>query len=99
VASIQRFFLAQCIYDDESQHEAIGNALNGVITSSRWVHAVEKPQIGEANPEALAAWRDSFLPLAATIKHRGFCEEREWRLISDGVPDINSKWKFRAGQS
>src|SRR4029450_4455178 len=47
----------------------------------------------------IGAWSEGFAPLAPTIKHPAFHEEREWRLISAPIPFGDDQWRVRAGRS
>jgi len=98
-AAMEGFRLAQCLYDDASQREAITRVLERVRQSVRWTQAVERPGNDDTYREAIRAWSESFAPLAPTIKHQAFHEEQEWRLISASIPFGDSRWQMRAGRS
>jgi hypothetical protein len=95
----QGFRLAQCLYDEASQREAITRVLEHVRQSVRWTQALEQPGDDDAYRGAVRAWSDHFAPLAPTIKHWAFPEEQEWRLISAPIPFGDSRWQVRAGRS
>jgi hypothetical protein len=98
-AMMQRFFLAPCLYDDESQDKAIEQVLDAFMKSSSWIRALEHPEDDDSRRAVILAWSDILLPWAATIKHRGFREEWEWRLVSPLIPWGDPQCLVRVGRS
>jgi hypothetical protein len=96
---VQGFGLARCLYDDESQRNAIEDALDKFMESGVWNHARENPEQDDSCQAVSRDWRDRFLQLAPIIKHWGFKEEREWRLISAPIPWGDPRCLVRVGRS
>ena len=90
---------APCIYDWESQLEAIESLLDKVMTSERWAHVLENRGDEHSYLRAQEVWLREFLLLAPALKHRAFREEREWRLISQPIEMLDSSLRYRAGRS
>jgi len=95
----QGFGFAQCLYDDDSQTQAIARVLADVRRSIRWTQALAHGAPDDAYRAAVTVWLDTFTQLAPTIKHRAFHEEQEWRLISAPMPFEDGRWRVRAGRS
>jgi hypothetical protein len=98
-AAKQGFSLARCLYDEESQREAITQALEAMRQLALWIRALERPGDRLMYRRLMRAWWDMFAPLAPTIKHQAFRDEQEWRLISAPVPFEDARWRVRAGRS
>lgn len=94
IAKFNEFRLGRCIYDSSSQHAL----LTALITElqSRFDHAVP------ATPENYNIHFDQYvsdiLQVLSLIKHKAFEEEKEWRLISNLLPDASTKIDFRLGE-
>jgi hypothetical protein len=87
VAKDQGYLIAKCIYEEEQKLELIDEFL-----SDRTKESVTKQDIDLL---AVIAAND-FLVIAAMMKHQGFAEEREWRLISTSSRDDTSHVKYRS---
>jgi hypothetical protein len=101
-ASRQRFHLAPCLYDETTQRERLKDVLTEVMTSARWLRALEEPSPDDSYPyqRAVDAWLDRFMPVAPTLKHRAFHDEQEWRLISTATwRGVDPRLQLRAGRS
>lgn len=98
-AGIERFSLLQCCYEYEDQREIIRHVLNEVMNSARWTQTLEEFQNEDLYHRAAELWFESFVPVAPIIKHGGFSEEREWRLISKPLSLTDPRRRVRAGRS
>jgi hypothetical protein len=100
-ADAQGFQLVQCIYDRDAQ----------VLLVNEWLDLVLATKEGNEDPPSTShpsqsyyshfrAKEEAFLKVAARMKHPGFSEEREWRLVSKVGRDLRDpKLKFRAGRT
>ncbi|MDP1525468.1 MAG: DUF2971 domain-containing protein [Rhodocyclaceae bacterium] len=87
VAKSQGYLIAKCIYEEEQKIKLLNEFVSHKVSES----ATEK------NIDLLAACvANDFLVMAAMMKHQGFSEEREWRLISTTSRDDPSHIKYRS---
>ena len=96
---MQGFYLAQCLYDDEEQCELIRDVLNGLMNSVVWTRALDELETDQLSQRPAELWHQRFVPSAPIIKHGGFREEHEWRLISRPISCTDPQWKVRPGRS
>ncbi len=96
---MQGFHLAQCVYEYEAQRAVIRETLNRVMRSVLWTQALKELEPDHLCQRAAELWLERFVPLAPIIKHGGFHEEREWRLISPTISCTDRQWKVRSGRS
>lgn len=80
--------LVKCTYLEREQEQAI----RGLLTS--FLPDASKSDI------AATSWRaiQALVRLAPTIKHSGFAEEQEWRLVSPPIDARNPEYDFRPGK-
>jgi len=100
-ADAQSFQLVKCIYNRELQTQLV----------NRWVDLVLATKDDKEDPPSSShpsqsyyshfrANEESFLQVAARMKHPGFSEEQEWRLVSKvGRNQLDPGLKFRAGRT
>jgi Protein of unknown function (DUF2971) len=98
-SGMQQFGLARCLYEDKDQRKAIDGVLDEFMKSPSWIRALEHLGEDDSRSAVIGAWRDRFLPLAVTIKHPAFQEEREWRLMSTLIQVDDPRCRVRAGRS
>lgn len=91
-------FLAQCVYDEETQETVIEDLIAAVESfSADQRHAGASPDRVYREAYKLLG---KYMPLVAPIlKHGSFEEEAEWRLICLGTSFENSEPLFRMGKS
>jgi hypothetical protein len=90
LARRNKFRLVKCLYDDSCQRERIWSFLASLCTQVKSeLEASRKPQRSEILRQLLgdhdAIWEHhvEIVRCAAELKHRGFSEELEWRLVSE----------------
>jgi hypothetical protein len=100
-ALLQYFSLAPCLYEYEAQHELIGHVLSEVMSLDLWTAGLQELEADDLFRRAVELWQERFVPLASRIKHWGFREEREWRLISRPITIsyTDRRWTVRPGRS
>jgi hypothetical protein len=79
--------LVQCVYGQREQQALIRSLLDGAI--AKLTAAIDKH-----------SWRtvQQLVALAPKLKHSGFAEEREWRLVSPPIDARNPEYDFRPGK-
>jgi hypothetical protein len=93
--SAQNFFLAKCIYAYEAQKLLVNEyVIQPAIRDFEKLGA--EPSV-EARQPLIKQFRSRFYQLAPKIKHPGFAEEREWRLISRPISIPHAQHRFRVG--
>jgi hypothetical protein len=95
------FNLIRCVYNQEEQETLCKYLVDGFIE----VMAFEKDVVAEKNVESkLRAffqayqWRLALALITSALKHNGFEEEKEWRLVSQHPDDLLRKIAFRPGR-
>jgi|ERR1035437_672862 hypothetical protein len=80
--------LGRCVYDGDEQEKYLHTSLSNLISQAVKLEYAEpwRSQYDPANPESAEsfAWQlySSLLQSAALMKHSGFSEEKEWRLVT-----------------
>jgi len=94
----QGFGLRRCVYEPEEQKKLLSallqHALGAVPTGS-----VNAEHFDAVNHCILMDCIQGFILLAPMIKAPHFCGEHEWRLVSQSISSIDSRWRLRAGRS
>jgi Protein of unknown function (DUF2971) len=100
-ADVQGFQLVKCIYDRDLQTLLVNDWLDLVLaTKDDKQEPPSKSHPSQSYHAHFRAHEESFLQVAARMKHSGFSEEREWRLVSKVGRDLRDpKLKFRAGKT
>lgn len=100
-ADAQEFQLVKCIYDREMQILLVNEWLDLVLATMD--DKEDPPSQSHPSQSYHSHFRsneETFLQVAARMKHSGFSEEREWRLVSKVGRDLRDpKLKFRAGRT
>lgn len=95
VTTIEKFYLAPCIYDRSKQRELIRALVEEVleqnIDGTPWDDKHHFPKGG-----SLCAYLHRYAPI---LKDPSFKEEREWRIISTPLANSFERFGFRAGSS
>lgn len=86
IANTQGYRLARCVYREEEKKEIVEEFLNAKMRES----AKEQPDV-----LAMTSAND-FLLIAAMMKHEGFSEENEWRLISNDSRMVTKNIRYRS---
>ncbi len=90
--------LVRCIYGDEEQRQTARDLLETHIEG--WIKRPKTPsgiRNSSAKVSAALSFRVQSAILAASMKHRAFSDEKEWRLL--GVFRDTTNYRFRAGKS
>jgi hypothetical protein len=87
VANAQGYLIAKCIYEETLKKELIDEFISNKVHESTTELNIDLLAILAAN---------EFLIIAAMMKHQGFSEEKEWRLISTTSRDDPSQIKYRS---
>jgi len=87
IAHSQGYIIAKCIYEEAQKTELINEFIQQKIRDSVIEPNIDLMAIMAAN---------EFLTIAAMLKHQGFSEEQEWRLISTTCRDDPSQIKYRS---
>jgi len=87
------FSLEQCIYDQDEQKDLLREAIRTWSEENR--DCDDKP--GQMRNSLAPVY--ALVRLSARLKHRSFCEEREWRLVSNLIPAGHACVAFREGRS
>jgi len=100
-ADAQGFQLVKCIYDRELQVLLVNDWLDLVLaTKDDKEDGPSQSHPSQSYHSHFQANEESFLQVAARMKHPGFSEEREWRLVSRVGRDLRDpKLKFRAAKT
>jgi len=100
-ADAQGFQLVKCIYEREPQIALVNDWVNVVLaTKHDKEDGPSKSHPSQSYHSHFRANEEAFLKVAARMKHFGFSEEREWRLVSRVGRDLRDpKLKFRAGKT
>jgi hypothetical protein len=100
-ADAQGFQLVKCIYARELQILLVNEWLNRVLaTKDDKEDPPFKSHPSQSYHSHFRVNEETFLQIAARMKHSGFSEEREWRLVSRVGRDLRDpKLKFRAGKT
>jgi len=91
------FFLLPCIYDSRKQTDLVDlvmdDFLNQVIKATR-------AREGSSSFKGIVhTFFDDCVFLATILKHPSFWEEREWRIVTQPIPDTNNQIGVRPGKS
>lgn len=98
-ADSQGFQLVKAIYDRDLQLLLVNEWLD-VVLATKQDKEDSKCHPSQSYHPHFRDNEEAFLQVAARMKHRGFAEEREWRLISKVGRDLQDpKLKFRAGKT
>jgi hypothetical protein len=88
VAAGRHFHLHPCIYDENDQREAIREIFTKQFEGYRKAAKRQPKYKNDLITNYVEAFRTLFIRRAPLIKHHGFREEREWRLVSPAIgPD------------
>lgn len=87
VANRQGYLVAQCIYEEGLKKELLNEFISHKVRESATAPNIDLLAVTAAN---------DFLVIAAMMKHQGFSEEKEWRLISTTSRDDPSQIKYRS---
>jgi hypothetical protein len=100
-ADAQGFQLVKCIYERELQIALVNDWVNLVLaTKDDKEDGPSQSHPSQSYHSYFRANEEAFLKVAARMKHPGFSEEREWRLVSRVGRDLRDpKLKFRAGKT
>jgi hypothetical protein len=100
-ADAQAFQLVKCIYEQELQVALVNDWIDAVlVTKDDKEEGAPRSHPSQSYHSHFRANEEAFLKVAARMKHPGFSEEREWRLVSRVGRDLkDSKLKFRAGKT
>jgi Protein of unknown function (DUF2971) len=100
-ADAQGFQLVRCIYDREAQTLLLNEWLDLVLaTKNDKEDSPSKSHPSQSYHSHFRAHEEALLQVAARMKHPGFSEEVEWRLVSKIGRDLRDpKLKFRAGKT
>jgi hypothetical protein len=93
----QGFYLAPCVYEPTEQEQVMSELLDHVCAAFEVnvsSHTTDEDKFVEQHATEFA---QQFVSLAPIIKHVGFHEEAEWRMISQ--PIAKSQLKFRSDKS
>ena len=100
-ADAQGFQLVQCIYGRDAQTVLVNEWLDLVLATKD--DKADPPSTSHPSQSYYSHFRaneEAFLQVAARMKHPGFSEETEWRLVSKVGRDLcDPKLKFRAGKT
>jgi hypothetical protein len=100
-ADAQGFQLVSCIYDRDVQTLLVEEWIDLVLATKN--DTEDPPSASHPTQSYHSHFRskeEAFLRVAARMKHPGFSEEREWRLVSKVGRDYRDpKLKFRAGKT
>lgn len=88
--------LSPCIYDHHQQKEVLVDLIKGI--SSDYVNEIGQLFSNDAVNKYVNIFVQRFLEIAPTIKHPGFEEEKEWRIITKPINSMNENWKVRSGK-
>lgn len=88
----QSCFLARCIYDEARQQELVDKLLQ--ICREKYGAPSTEPGSERWSMGVI----NDFVFLAAVQKHRSFREEREWRFVSQEIPDGHPQMRVRQGR-
>jgi len=98
MAATQGYYLAPCVYDGKQQQAVVNELVNQQIlcyrqrTSGGDDGAKVKEEIVEA-----FSWEAT--RYCATLKHRAFKDEQEWRLVSPHIPAGDLRISYRPGRT
>lgn len=99
-AKKQGFFMAQCEYREEKQKEYITSLIEKYLSKDLNAFGVDKVD-KKTRTIKIAAFTDfwkELSSLAPIIKHKGFYEEEEWRIITESAMS-SSKVSYREGST
>ena len=100
-AEQHRFNLIRCVYDPKKQRELCQSLVESFIEGR--VHRTSCLP-GENTPSPLRVffkdyqWKLALALVMSALKHRGFEEEKEWRLVSQYPDEVNYGLSFRPGR-
>jgi Protein of unknown function (DUF2971) len=100
-ADAQGFQLVKCIYDREVQMLLVAEWLDRVLATKDDKEEPEpRSHPTQSYHSHFRTHEETFLQVAARMKHPSFSEEREWRLVSKVGRDLHDpKLRFRAGKT
>lgn len=87
IANGQGYLIAKCIYEEGLKKELLNEFIADKVRQSATEPNIDLSAVTAAN---------DFLVIAAMMKHQGFSEEKEWRLISTTSRDDPSQIKYRS---
>jgi hypothetical protein len=91
LAVAQNFYLGQCLYDSEQQHDLAYEIVDCLISMY---------QEGEDVDAIFQSIEADLMTICALLKHPSFAEEQEWRLISPTFTSTaDSPIAFREGKA
>ncbi|HEX8221466.1 MAG TPA: DUF2971 domain-containing protein [Chloroflexia bacterium] len=94
------FRLIRCLYDPKGQNRLMQELVDDICAQySNAVGAGTSKSIEELEREHLDEFARRFVEQAAFIKHRGFIEEDEWRLVSTHKTCTDGHSDVREGKS
>lgn len=93
----------KCVYDNQTQQDLVKSVLSGIE------HVVERlgENMDRSQRDPSQSFHDAFvevendlLRIAALMKHGGFEEEREWRVVSTPISNyVQAPIRYREGRS
>lgn len=89
----QSCFIAPCIYEQERQNELVGKLLEICVERCK----THRPEEGSKS-WSLDVIMD-FVSLAAVLKNPAFEGEREWRFVTQSLPDSHPQMGIRRGKT
>jgi hypothetical protein len=90
----QRFLLARCIYERETQRELVEPLLDRAISEFRGLPTAESRQI-RLNGVIEGFFVRNFSRIAPLLKDDSFAEENEWRAVSELVSHRGLKYRIK----
>jgi hypothetical protein len=101
IAANAKFRFAKCVYAKEEKEQRAKLVIEKTIES--WRNGFDTTKNGPKDQTFYPMFerlKGQFLSVFATLKHKAFKQEREWRLISEYIPsDTDKRLSFRAGSS
>jgi hypothetical protein len=100
IASQNKFVLAKCIYDGETQRKMVIDLINLTMHQEFPFKANEFYDIGDPDINKITEkFIESLVRLAPILKNQHFSSEKEWRLISEPISYSDPRFAFRKGIS
>ena len=93
------FWLVPVIYDEPEQRALVRTLLQDVLAENlqRRANPIEAHNdLGIPPGGSLVAYLNRYAPI---LKHKSFCEEREWRIVSRPLFCLREGFGYRAGTS
>lgn len=88
--------LSPCIYNPQHQKETLIDLIREI--SSDYVQEAGHEFSKNAVDKYMEIFVQKFLERAPMIKHPGFEEEKEWRIITKPINAMSKNWKVRCGK-